>query len=277
MRLISKIANQWRDASFLRKSMPPDAARKYLEMGRQPIVIGGCGRSGTTLLLSVLSCHPHIFGIDVETRALCPGAYQDDTEGKRNADGSVVPFTYPIMRRIYEYLFQNEDRIAASATRWCEKTPKNILCLAGILDYFGKDVRFINIVRDGRDVISSRHPSNPGEFWVSPERWIAEVTAGLKYEGNPQVLTIRYEDLILDYEKTVREICLFIGEEFSDAFLSYPNSTSVKKSMAWSEPAIGIHAKSIGRWNEECFKDRVAALLANQKAVNLLKHYHYLD
>ena len=53
-----------------------------------PIVIGGCARSGTTLLLSVLSCHPNVYAIPVETQALCPTAY--DAEPRSDASFDVA-------------------------------------------------------------------------------------------------------------------------------------------------------------------------------------------
>ena len=39
-------------------------------------MIGGCARSGTTLLLSMLSCHPRLLAIPNETMSLCPTAYE---------------------------------------------------------------------------------------------------------------------------------------------------------------------------------------------------------
>jgi len=48
---------------------------RKLSRTRRPIVIGGCARSGTSLLLSLLSCHPQIIAIPVETQTLCPTAY----------------------------------------------------------------------------------------------------------------------------------------------------------------------------------------------------------
>ena len=43
--------------------------------GLPPIVIGGCGRSGTTLLTSLLSSYNQLYVIPCETSLLCPGCY----------------------------------------------------------------------------------------------------------------------------------------------------------------------------------------------------------
>ncbi|MBI4688131.1 MAG: sulfotransferase [Nitrospirae bacterium] len=270
-----KIANIT-DSFWLKRHIPSPTARKIQQLSRKPIVIGGCGRSGTTLLLSVLSCHPHIFGIDIETRALCPGAYDDDNAGRRLSNNKPDVSVLPKMERIYRYLWKNEAKVSATCTRWCEKTPRNVLFFETILEYFGKSARIIHIVRDGRDVITSKHPSKPGEFWVAPARWIEEVSAGLRYEKHPQVLTIRYEDLIRNYETTLRQVCEFIEEEFTDRFLSYPDCSSVTQNIAWTQPAMAVYEDSIGRWRGDAYQSRIAALLADKQAEDLLRHFGYL-
>ena len=238
-------------------------ASRIFRLGRNPIIIGGCGRSGTTLLLSMLSCHPHIYAINEETRAFCPDGYA------HNPDlGS--PFK---LKKLYGYLLRSA--IPDECTRWCEKTPRNVLYYEGILRYFGRNVRIINIVRDGRDVITSRHPSNLQKFWVTPERWVIDVTAGERYASHPQVKTIRYEDLINNYEKIIGSVCTFIGESFVDTFLSYPASAPVQLSPAWLGKAKPACPSSIGRWKKPEYKERVATLLSNTKALELLECYGY--
>ncbi len=239
-------------------------------LGRRPIVIGGCGRSGTSLLLSILSCHPHIFAIGSETVALCPDGYGAD--GLYNPNPRLdVPLQ---LWRIYDYLIEHLD--GGDYERWCEKTPRNVLYFGRILEQFGRRVRMIHIVRDGRDVITSRHPTDPSGFWITPDRWIQDVGAGRRFEGHPRVLTMRYEDLLLDYERTLRRLCDFIEEEFDQAFLSYPDTARVKQSLGWFGSARKISAESIGRWKKPEFADRVERLMSQPEAVELLQHYGYL-
>lgn len=239
-------------------------ASTIFRLGRSPIVIGGCGRSGTTLLLSILSCHPHIFAVDTETRTFCHSGYS--TRPTLNA-----PFHF---KKLYRYLLNQQ--IPAAAKRWCEKTPRNVLFYDRILRYYGPRVRILNIVRDGRDVISSVHPSNPAKFWVTPERWIMDVSAGKLYGDHPQVFTLRYEDLVNDCENIMRAICRFLGEDFHDDFLSYSRATAVQHNAAWFDKARPLDTSSIGRWQRPECADRVAELLANPEAVALLTHYNYI-
>jgi hypothetical protein len=251
------------------KNTSPAKAWRILRLGRRPIVIGGCGRSGTTLLLSILSCHPKIFAIDIETVALCPDGYGAD--GMYNKTPRLdVPFK---LWNIYQYLMDRE--ILESCTRWCEKTPRNVIYFERILRHFGKRVRLIHIVRDGRDVVTSVHPSDPSRFWVTPHRWVQDVAAGRRMEDHPQVITVRYEDLVQSFEAPVRRICEFIGEEFSRAFLSYPETARVKESLAWFRPASAMTDKTMGRWKDPKFKEIVDSLVRTPMAIELLRHYGY--
>lgn len=260
----------WRAARELYKKVSREKARRILALSRRPIVIGGCGRSGTTLLLSLMSCHPKIFSIGIETVALCPDGYGADGMYNKTPDLD-VPLR---LDKIYQYFYDRE--IPESCTRWCEKTPRNVLYFPRILHHFGAEVRIIHIVRDGRDVITSIHPGRETQFWVPPDRWIMDVAAGRQMENHPQILTIRYEDLVRNYETTMRRISMFIEEEFVVEFLAYPDSARIKESGAWFNPAQAANDKSIGRWRDPKFEGMIATLLQEPLAVELLQHYGYL-
>lgn len=249
---------------YLFRSTDHTNASRILQLGNHPIIIGGCGRSGTTLLLSILSCHPHIFAINEETRTFCQKAYMVPPD--HEADFK--------LKKLFTYLLNTS--IPATCTRWCEKTPKNVQVFQRILDYYGKNVRILNIVRDGRDVITSHHPSNSSHYWITADRWIADVKAGLQFDNHPQVKTIRYEDLISDYLPTVQSILSFLNEEFCQSFLQYDKETHINKNAAWFGNAKPIHSSSIGRWKKPEYKTRVSELLKKPEAIRLLKKYTYL-
>ena len=233
-----------------------------------PIMIGGCGRSGTTLLLSIIGAHPNVFSFPTEVGTFLE--WHDSLSIFSNAKSKKVPR----LDRFYRALLKNS--IPEDVTRWCEKTPGHIRYFGEILDYFNEDIKLIHIVRDGRDVMLSRHPSNPDEYWVSPERWINDVKAGLKYRDHPQVLTIKYENLIIDYKGTVEKICDFIDEECTEELYSYLDHTNVKDNNAWHDGAKKLHSKSIEKWEKEENKERVEEVMENEEVVELLKELNYL-
>lgn len=227
----------------------------------EPIIIGGCGRSGTTLLLSILSSHPHIAAARHETRAFTYGV----KEGKYSA-----PMR---MGRLHRGLAQSA--IPKDAVRWCEKTPRNILVLPKIFEYFEGRVKVIHIVRDGRDVVTSVHPKRVGTYHVSPERWVRDVLAGLDFDSHPNVYTVRYEDLVLNYAETMQDICTFLDEDHN-ALGTFPEHATVQKNRAWAEPVAPLSAKSIGRWRDAKFEDQVQKLLEMPAAIELMERFNYL-
>jgi len=228
-----------------------------------PIIIGGCGRSGTTLLLSVLSAHPGIYAIPEETDIFCPGAWKEG--GRQDAS-----FDYD--KLCVKYLNKSIPRICR---RWCEKTPKNILFIGRILDFFNYNVKFIHIVRDGRDVIFSRHPRRPGQYWVSPERWISEVKAGQRYLGHPNVYTVRYEDLVLNYTQTVKNLLDFLELDFIKSMDDFYSSASVRNNVAWKDGLQPLYRGSIGVWQRHQDSDRLYQFVSDPRAQRLLKCFGY--
>lgn len=242
----------------------PSLARywKVMRMTKSPILVGGCGRSGTTFLLALLSAHQHVYSIPRETRAFCNQGYRS-------------PPTSPTFRMgpIYDALCQAED--LAGVTRWCEKTPKNVVYIREILDYFGAGARFLNIVRDGRDVVTSIHRMGDG-YWVPPSRWVEDVASGRDMETNPQVLTIRYEDLIADMSATMHRVCDFLGEPYDPGFDSFPASASMTTMGPGGARVQRPHQKSVGRWKEAKHQHVVEELMSLPKAQELLSHYGYI-
>jgi Sulfotransferase family len=241
--------------------MASDTSPAWHRFTRPPIIIGGSGRSGTTLLLSILSCHSRIFAIKTETSAFCTKATDTPDGPQRRFD------------QLARWL-EHAD-IPASCWRWCEKTPRNVRFFGRILEAFGEDVRLIHMVRDGRDVITSVHPRRPHEFWVPKKRWIKDVASGLAFADHPQVLTVRYEDLTLDYRATVTTICQFLDEEFEPSLLQYPDSATITAHKAWFLDAQPVHAGSVARWNAPQHRVIVDQLMADPRAVELLDRLGY--
>ncbi|MFX0134190.1 MAG: sulfotransferase [Candidatus Hodarchaeota archaeon] len=232
---------------------------------KDPIIIGGSGRSGTTLLLSILSAHPNIFAISFETQIFCPTAYYSTSYSDAERDFDFV--------RLHHCLKDAGKR--KSYKRWCEKTPKNVIFFAKILKYFKKNVRLIHIIRAGRDTILSRHPINPSKYWSSTKRWISDVKAGLKFKDHPQVLTIKYEDLVLKFKETIIKICNFIDEEVNEEIMNWHKYATVRKHIALAGEIKPIQKNAIGKWKHAEDNVRIREFLDNKDAINLLEQLGY--
>jgi len=227
-----------------------------------PILIGGCGRSGTTLLLSILSAHAEVFAFPREL-GLFDDVFQDE-EGR----------WHPVREdRLYFHLLKNT--VEPTARRWLEKSPSNVKRIKEIDDHFEGRFKMIHIVRDGRDVVLSVHPTDPSGYWVEPERWVNDVSKGLAYEEHPQVHTLRYEDLIANYNSTISELLDFLGLPFSEEMKNWHDNATVRKNNAYFQPVQNIHSKSIEKWKRTKDTARLQQFLDFPGAVDLLKRCGY--
>lgn len=240
---------------------------KITAMNKNPLFIGGCGRSGTTLLLSLISVHPDIYAIPHETRAVSSGGYNPEKEVSENKELYIDV--------IYKHLIESEKSIS-TFDRWCEKTPMNIHFVEGIFEYFGSDARFINVIRDGRDVVTSRHPSDPSSYYVTPYRWVRDVKAGCEVEAHPRVLTIYYEDLVGRHISTMQKVFTFLEMSFPESMYDYPKSSQFSQSDAWFGKVRPVSDASCGRWKQSEHEERVEEFMSTPGAEDLLSHYDYL-
>jgi hypothetical protein len=127
----------------------------------------------------------------------------------------------------------------AGASRWCEKTPRNLLYADRLAAAF-PDLRFIHIVRDGRDVVASmlakgfwpiaaghefprmsayRGPvelESAARYWTDVLELGDIITAGLPPGSYHEV---RFEDLVADPRGQLKKICAFLDERFDERLL----------------------------------------------------------
>ena len=113
----------------------------------------------------------------------------------------------------------------AGKPRAGDKTPTYI----GIVPQLKRlypDAKFINMIRDGRDVTISfvdanfkGRPYHGREFeWTNAVRLAAEYR---KSSLAAEILEVRYEELIAEPERVLRAICAFLGEQFEPAMLAF--------------------------------------------------------
>lgn len=177
------------------------------------------------------------------------------------------------MDRFYKSILRAS--IPSSARRFCEKTPRNVRHIEEIFSFFEQEVRFIHLIRDGRDVLLSQHPDKPGAYWVAPETWVQDVKSGLAYRDDPRVFTLFYEDLIQDYSASIKALLEFLEEPYTAEMEHWYQNTAVRKNRAWQGPLEKLHGQSIQKWKRSEDTKRLREIQENDELTALLQHLNY--
>ena len=218
------------------KAVPLWQFPEALATSAWPPVLFVCGalRSGTTLFRLMLDAHRDIAN---------PGEMDFLFDHLRKDSSHPTGWRYDLQALRNDRIFRAScldipesdglDLLQAFLRQLKEKTCDRILSInlhrhvaraAEILP----DARFLHILRDPRDVArSSTQMGWAGTLYHGVAHWIATErdwdAAGIAQD---RVLTLRYEDLILEPKRHLREVCRFAGCDFDPAMLNYHEGTS---------------------------------------------------
>lgn len=165
------------------------------------------------------------------------------------------------------YAFLLAESAKHGKTIPCEQTPRYLFFVQEILEAFPEAV-VINVVRDPRDVLLSQKNKWRRRFlgarnipiteavraWANyhpytiARLWVSAVGAASRYLEHPRFISVRYEDLLSEPEKTVRALCVLAGLDYSVKLLEVPQ---VGSSSGMDKPdKRGIDASRTGGWRK---------------------------
>lgn len=122
------------------------------------------------------------------------------------------------------------------------------------------DSLFVHIVRDGRDVALSHQtmPYGAGNIAECARAWCDRTMTNLKMGrilGPQRYLSIRFEDLVLDTEASLRNVCQFLGVSFDPSMLRHGDMVEEKipEDRRWLWPAIARapEASKASQWRHK--------------------------
>jgi len=183
--------------------------------------------------------------IDLFSRLLCiekNGLFQQNNISDFNERASAILANKDISNplSIYE-LFLAKITSDNKCFIACDQTPKNMYYLNEILLYF-PNAKVINMVRDQRDVLLSQknkwkrrflgasaiplseairsyinyHPILSAKIWNSSLEYTA------RYTNNTSVKVVRFEKLLVEPIRIVKELCQFLEIDFNQEMLKVP-------------------------------------------------------
>lgn len=261
----------------------------------RPVFVGGAGRSGTTLLRSMLGCHSRLFATN-ELKVLPDIAALrrkfDMLSGvceSFNLGPAYLDDVFGLM--IYSLLLPALER--SGKQRIVEKTPHNVLAM-DVLGRLFPQARFVHVIRDGRDVCCSlvrmdwRDASgqrvwyttsirNAAKYWRDVVK-TARAQARLPYLQG-RYIEVRYESLVTDPKRTLRVVLDFIGEPWEDQVLddhlrASLVSNEVRESST-EQVKSKLSEKAIGRWEKEMSPEDLKAFY--EEAGELWEELGYAD
>lgn len=291
---------------FPRKN-PVEAPSEILDS--LPFFIISSGRSGTTLLASILDSHPQIL-IPPEQFVmhkviakyklynwmpwsdLCNVIVGDFARSRTNVNWqletaqllTVLAELAPekrSLRNIIDTVYRAYGKQhKQSFSIWGDKTPKNSARVENLLEVF-PDAHYLALIRDGRDVVSSILEKNANRnIDYACEKWMQSVETINKARKSiraDQFCVIRYEDLVVDPLKTVRKILKFLNCDGDISSLSRESYIKKMGGMAQAKHFGNLHKpineKSVGAWRQRL--SAVEAGIISKRMENYLKQYKY--
>lgn len=271
-----------------------------------PIIVGGTGRSGTTVTARLLGNHPDYYLIPFEVKFIAgKGGLSDLISGRtsieiferrllgvwfrRNEDHGLHQITDRrtiraavrelnaglkgdaiLAARRFTHRLLDPPAVAAGKGGWIENTPRTIGA-AGLLAQILPRARLVHMIRDGRDVACSvTHRSwGPSTADEGLRWWARQLERSIEASaavGEERILMLRMESL-LEYDREASYRRLL-------GFLGLRDDPAVR--MFFEGQATGDRAH-IGRWRTDIPPEAQASFLATyrQASASLAERWGY--
>jgi hypothetical protein len=216
------------------------------------IFVGGCPRSGTTLVQRILDCHPEIYGgPEFDFLPSIVDLFQEMRKSIRSGRIDVIldenGLTHAFRGLLVALLL---PKLQAQGVKYLsEKTPGNVLAFSW-LDECVPESKKILVIRDPRDVVSSmlevgqRQRRRRGKATDFVRDTIAAVdymnhclNAGLQSaEVSANCLVVYYEDIISDSLAAANRMYRFVGVREVDSLdLESEQFDAARNRDSWAD------------------------------------------
>jgi hypothetical protein len=256
-----------------------------VNLAERPIFVIGPERSGTTLLMTMIGCHPrisvpevawlyprfspylHTYG-DLEEPSNLRTLANEMIFGLKTPFWGVSVNPRTVVDDVLAYLKEKSfggiycamlEWYAAQdgKPRWGEKTPYNLFFVDAILKDF-PNAQFIYVQRDGRDASAEYLESafGPTNIYCAATIWKLCQDAVKPWRNKldeSQWLDVRYETLVREPEDILDKVCTFLGEEYSPDMLNFHKSTiAQRRAQTKDHKPLGhaVNDKYVGIYRE---------------------------
>jgi hypothetical protein len=250
------------------------------------IVVGGCHRSGTSLIRRILDAHHRIHcGPEVKFFRDFYGDYFDDPlrhlRFTRSAR-ALLPED-DLLEVLGSAFVALHERAAARAgkPRWADKNPENVLYLEQWQRLLGDRWLFVHVVRNPLDTLASMEEAGfpltlPRGLQGRIDLLTRYTESGISFgNAHPErYYRVLYEDVGSDPRETVEKLMAWLGETFDEAQLTVGGVTEAAAADGTLLPGLedpkiaatsGVQAPRETRWRD-VLSDEDAALIVAETA-----------
>jgi len=250
--------------------------------------IVGVGRSGTTLLMSMLNAHPAItlppeFHFVNEHLAQRPRATLAEALARLEGDPRFarlglaldevkrpfthLPFSMPNLYRQLLQCYAQKQGVSVIG----DKAPKYVEYLP-LLRHIFPDAKIIHLIRDPRDVYLSRTKAawsagrkDTWQFLAYRAQSALGRRLGPKLFGH-NYLEVHYEQLLTQPQNELQRICRLIGAPYQPEMLAFGDAAQniiFPDELAWKREALGpLLTDNMNKWRRELTPQQVARVEA---------------
>lgn len=229
--------------------------------GSPPIVVGGCYRSGTSVVRRVLNAHSRIYcGPEIKFWSDYSGDYRSDplravrffaTARTVASESELLELFGGAFVRLHEYAARRSGK-----RRWADKAPENAIYLAQWQRMLGDDWVFVHVVRNPLDVLSSMHEARfdltlPSSLRGRIELYHAYMQAPLLFRAKypKRYVQVVYEELAEHPDGTIAGLMQSLNE-LPEATQSHFGTVS--HDLGLEDPKVaatsGVLPNRVGRW-----------------------------
>ena len=225
--------------------------KQHEGLSRDPVFICGMFRSGSTLLEQMLAAHPAF--VAGGEREYFPRLIARQLPRYPEGLDEISVDELRAWRQQHE---EESRELFGDSLRQTDKRPDNFLYV-GLIKALLPSAKIVVTDRDWRDIATSIYSVRlgPAQNYAMRLEDIRHYI-GLQTELvdhwqetlGSDLMRVRYEDLVLDPQRTMSSLLSWLGESWDERCLAFHQlKNSVKTASVWQvrEP---LHDKSIGRW-----------------------------
>jgi tetratricopeptide (TPR) repeat protein len=242
-----------------------------------PIFIVGLHRSGSTLIEQILASHSQVEGTaelpNLGQVATCVGRYRPDNVAFPRAARDLRPKDWRAYGK--QYIEETRRYRVTARPRFTDKLPNNFP-LIGFLHLILPNARIINACRHPLDSLLGNYKQLYGggldysydlEELADYYRQYHRLMQHWQQVLPGKVLTVHYEDTVLDLESQVRRILEHCNLPFEETCLHFYRNERAVKTASSEQVRRPIYTEALGTWRRydqhlDLWKTELADIIA---------------